>query len=142
MDDPRASGRPEARQRTMTDDLIEHRAARVSWGGVDDHACGLVNRDDMLIFVENGQGEGLRFEGLFLDIVGKFDGDEIVGAEAQPRPRHLAVELHRPGSNELLQARARQRRLAQACKEPTVEPSPRFVLRDLKDPTHTSLRVP
>jgi hypothetical protein len=96
----------------MTDELIKHRAARVSCRGVNDHARGLVNRDDMLVFVEYGQGEGLRFEGFFWGVLRKLDDDDIVWAQAQPRSSGLAIELHCPRLYELLQARARQCGLA------------------------------
>ena len=59
---------------------IDEGAVGVAGGGVDDHAVGFIENDEVLVFVEDVEGDVLRdeFEG---DGFGDGDADEVAGIE-------------------------------------------------------------
>lgn len=84
---------------------VDEGAIGVAGGGVDDHAVGFVDDDDVVIFVEDFEGDVLLW-GIEGDGFGEGDGDAVAGFEGVAGFCGVAVEEDVLVADEGLDARA------------------------------------
>ncbi|MNY42411.1 hypothetical protein D3C86_1772970 [compost metagenome] len=88
---------------------IEQRAAPVAGRGMHHHARGLVDHQQVLVFVDHVDGQGLGLEGLALQRRAHLDAQLVAGLDLERRLFHHAlVQLHRAQRQQLLQIAARK----------------------------------
>jgi hypothetical protein len=87
------------------EESVDERAFVVAGAGVNDHAGGFVNREDVVVFVESFEGDGF---GLGLDRRARFggDGDAFAAAETVRDFGRFVVDEDVGGVDEFLDASA------------------------------------
>jgi hypothetical protein len=79
----------------------DQRAAGIARAGVHGHPRGLVDRQDIVIFVENIQRYRLRFDSQ-RGSMPNLDANVFTPAQAMRALRRASVDKHQPGGDELL----------------------------------------
>ncbi len=113
----------------MGDQRVDQRARPVAGGRMHDEAARLVDDDEVVVLVDDGERDGLAFGLRRLRPRGTADGDRLAGVDAvagiadrAPADRDFAVE------DEGFQSRPRQ--IADFRREEAVEPFTRLALGD------------
>src|SRR6266566_4902637 len=106
MDDSRAKGIAGARERlTAAEKRIDECAASMACAGVDRHARGLVDDENVVVFVEHVQRDGLRFSAELRARL-RVHCNALAGTETMRALCGLAVDADEATFNELLDAGA------------------------------------
>lgn len=106
MDDAWPQGVAALRERlATTEKCVDERAKRVSCSCVDGHAGGLVDDDEVVVFVKNVEGNGFGFCSERCARL-RLNGDAFAAFELLAGLGGLAVDEHECGVNEFLNAGA------------------------------------
>ena len=98
---------------------LRQRALAMAAGGMDDDARGLVDDDEVLVLVGDGEGRDGRVGGRRLARLRRVvDGHLLAAGDAVVLLDGLAVDQHAPGDDEPLRARARAERVGEQDVEP------------------------